>query len=86
MINYHEVKGNEDNLKFILRDTFKEVFHEWQINDGYGDVYFNRKQAGEFLGVSLPTFDKLKREGLLVPVVIGSITRYRKSDLLNIGR
>lgn len=82
--------GNKPFLKkddkLILKAIIQESLNDWKMTDSYGDQYLNRQKASEFLDVSEPTFDKLRREGYIPEVVMGSIVRYRKSDLLNIGK
>ena len=42
----------------------------------------SRKQAAEFLGVSLGTIDNLSRAGILQKHFIGSVPRFKKKELL----
>jgi excisionase family DNA binding protein len=43
---------------------------------------FSRKQAAEFLGVSLGTIDNLARAGLLQKHYLGSIPKFKREELL----
>lgn len=41
-----------------------------------------RKEAAEFLGISLSTLDELRKTGKLKPIEIHGLIRYRRADLV----
>lgn len=47
------------------------------------DVLFNKKQASEFLQISMPTLDKLARTGIIPFYRLGCNVRFKRSELLS---
>jgi excisionase family DNA binding protein len=47
------------------------------------DELVTRKQAAQYLGLSLPTLHEYTMRGLVTAYRLGSRVRYRKGDLLN---
>jgi len=77
---------DKESIKDQVAEAIEKLVECWEFNDTFGDRYFNRKDASQFLKVSEPTFDKLRSAGHIPVVYIGDIKRYRKSDLLKIGK
>ncbi|KGE85297.1 MAG: helix-turn-helix domain-containing protein [Phaeodactylibacter xiamenensis] len=48
------------------------------------EKFHTRKEAAQFMGVSIATVDKLRREEYLKPSYIKGSVRYKESDLLRI--
>lgn len=53
-----------------------------EIGDPVGDVH----DAARWLGVSVPTVERAVRAGLIPSIKVGRLRRYRRSEVLAIGR
>lgn len=82
--------GNEDQLKFLIKESIREVFLEL-----YGKVPYppaqnkideskllTRKQAAEYLQVTPNTVTRYVRQGKLLPAIINGKYRFFQKDLI----
>ena len=68
-------------LEEILGRTLKEQLPDKPQGEAMPEL-FSRRQAAEFLGVSLGTVDNLARAGLLQKHYLGSVPRFRREELV----
>ncbi|HHW7133805.1 helix-turn-helix domain-containing protein [Macrococcoides caseolyticum] len=71
------LKVFEDILKNIANKTIKQIEEEKNIQ-----VYMNKKQAAEYLGVSFNTLKKFVENGLPI-IEVSGIQMIRKKDIDN---
>lgn len=81
--------GNEDQLKFLIKECIREVLIELygkvpyppaQISVNQSKI-LTRKQAASYLQVSPQTLSRYVRQGKLLPAIINSKYRFIESDL-----
>ncbi len=82
--------GNEDQLKFLIKECIREVFIEIYGKLPYPSPVIasdkkilTRKQAASYLQVTPQTLSKYVREGKLLPAIIHGKYRFFELDLIN---
>lgn len=73
---------NVDELEASLFTRFKNELQDFLLTSKEQDVLFTRKQAAEFLNVTLVTLHEWTKLGLVKSGRIGRRVYYKKSDLL----
>ena len=69
-----------EELTETIRDMFRAEMGNLKPSDPV--ELLTEKQASVFLGVSRPTLLKLRKEGVIVSLHIGTRIRYNKAELL----
>lgn len=77
-----------DDIKSIVIEAIKEANEQTRLpNESPEDeVYFDQKQAANFLRISLPTIIKWKKQGKLPYYQEGRKVLFKKSELLKVLR
>jgi len=82
--------GNEDQLKFLIKECIREVFKELNTKVPYpssktenSSNILTRKQAASYLQVTPQTLSKYVRQGKLLPAIINCKYRFFELDLNN---
>lgn len=73
----------EEELHRIVRDAVAEAL---QGKQGGEEQLLSQKEAAEFLGVSKITLIRWVKNGEIATIRAGRSVRFRKSDLLSMGK
>ncbi|MCW3105896.1 MAG: binding protein excisionase family [Segetibacter sp.] len=77
---------SEEALRQMFRDIVLEVVQEVMKPNATDTELLTRKQAADFLKVSLPTLAQYTKEQIIAGRKCGNKVLYRKDDLLNCGK
>ena len=81
LIQFYEIDPEEFKNEILagVEKLLKE-FSE-QFTPKHPEIWMNRKDVGELLGISVVTIHNWSKEGILKPYKIGTRIRFRKSDI-----
>lgn len=81
---------NQDELTQIVEEVVRRAVRE-EMNGGIQKKpeptipdYLSRKQAAEYLSVSLGTIDNLSRDGVLKKHYLGAIPRFKREEIFSL--
>lgn len=75
-----------EELKQAIKEAMLEVSEDHCLISQQDDIVLDRKEASEFLRISLPTLDRYSHLGILKGRKLGNKIIYKKSDLLQAGK
>jgi len=74
----------EARLKQMLNSLFEAYLNNVSTttNTPSEDHYLSRKEVSAFIGVSLPTLDRYRRDGRINGYPFGGTVRFKKSEII----
>lgn len=81
IIQVYEV--DPEDFKNEILEGVEKLLKEFseQFTPKQPEIWMNRKEVGEFLGISLVTIHNWSKEGILKPYKIGTRVRFKRSDI-----
>ncbi len=73
----------KDDLRRIILEAIKESSSEKPSSEPK-ELLIDKKEAAKILGVSVPTIDNYRRNGILPSYRFGNRVRFRYSEVINI--
>ncbi|HET8962476.1 MAG TPA: helix-turn-helix domain-containing protein, partial [Chitinophagales bacterium] len=77
----HQPDSTRTDFEKLITDCVRNALHNHIVIPDKNIVYITRREAADFLGISLPTLHDWSKRGILLPYKISSRIRYKKAEI-----